>query len=160
MIILQCIKENSRLRIKFHCFINNENVMYKNVYNNNYNCTFPKEIRRAGEFYKVNDADIRLVTRHNGATMKPFYSIKRSNIIVMTDAEKNELLNPTPNINILNLKIFDAGDCVICLSSPSCIVFIPCAHQCVCSECNNQLQKVKKSCPVCRETIQQAISSV
>lgn len=60
MIILKCVKESGKLRIKFHCFINGQNQQYTNVYNNSYNCKFPKDIRRAGAYYKVNDGDIRL----------------------------------------------------------------------------------------------------
>ena len=48
MIILKCILEKKKLRIKFHCFINDENKIYNNVYNNNYNCKFPKDIRVDG----------------------------------------------------------------------------------------------------------------
>jgi hypothetical protein len=155
MIILHCIKENSKLRIKFHSFINSENFIYKNVYNNSYNCKFPKDIRKEGQFYKINDGDITL----SAVKSVPVYLIKRANIVVMTDEEKNSLFNPQTPIDISNLKIFDAGDCVICLSTASTMVFIPCAHRCLCSECNTELQKTKKCCPVCREKIQQTIAS-
>ena len=58
MIILKCVTEKKKLRIKFHCFINDENKIYNNVYNNNYNCKFPKDIRVNNRYYKVNDDDI------------------------------------------------------------------------------------------------------
>jgi hypothetical protein len=154
MIILHCIKENSRLRIKFHSYINAEGLIYKNVYNNNYNCKFPKDIRREGQFYKINDGDITI----SSLKSVPFYSIKRSNIVAITEQEKNALLNPQ-TVDISNLKIYDAGDCVICLSVASAIVFIPCAHRCVCVDCNKQLATMKNCCPVCREKVQQTIVS-
>ena len=114
---------------------------------------FPKEIRGEGKYYKVNDTDIRLANRMGN---KPFYSIKRTNILVMTDQEKQQLLNPTPT-DISNMTIFDAGDCVICLSSVSSIVFIPCGHRCTCSLCNQHLKQAKYCCPVCREKITEDI---
>jgi len=155
MIVLFCIKEGGKLRIKFHSFINQDNQRFTNVYNNNYNCMFPKDIREVGKFYKVPDADIRLANRQNG---KPFYSIKRSNIVVMTEDEKKTYLNtPTPTLFTQPLKIYDAGDCVICLSIASTIVFIPCGHRCVCATCNVTLKQNGYKCPVCREKITQDI---
>jgi len=152
MIILYCIKENSKLRIKFHSFINAQNQIFKNVYNNKYNCMFPKDIRTEGTYYKVNDADIRLSVKAG----TPYYSIKRKNIIVMTEQEKQQLLNP-PTVDLSTIQIFDAGDCVICLSSASSVVFIPCGHRCLCAICNGTLKRGKYCCPVCRETISQDI---
>ena len=36
-IILKCVTEKRKLRIKFHCYINDEGKEYRNVYNNKYN---------------------------------------------------------------------------------------------------------------------------
>lgn len=155
MIILQCVKESSKLRVKFYCFINSDNNIFTNVYNNNYNCMFPKEIRSLGTFYKVNDGDIKLANRPTG---KHYYSIKRQHITVMTEQEKQQLLNP-PTVDISNIRIFDAGDCVICLSVASSIVFLPCAHRCLCSDCNSVLKRSKYNCPVCRVKIESDIIS-
>jgi hypothetical protein len=152
MIILKCVKEGGKLRIKFHCFINGQNQRYTNVYNNSYNCKFPKDVRRDGAYYKVNDTDIRLAMLKD----KPFYSIKTKNILVMTEAEIQTLLNPTI-VDLSTMQIFDAGDCVICLSAESAIVFIPCAHRCVCSQCNDTLTSRNYICPVCRGPVQQSI---
>jgi hypothetical protein len=158
MIILECVREGSKLRIRFFCYIDQNNNIYKNVYNNNYNCMFPKDIRIAGSFYSVPDADIRLSSKSGGH----YYSIKRSNIQVMPAVEKQALLNrianpPAPDIS--TMQIFDAGECVICLSSASTIVFIPCAHRCVCADCNITLKSTRYNCPVCRERITQDIIS-
>jgi hypothetical protein len=154
MIILKCIYEHSKLRIKFHCFINDENVVYTNVYNNNYNCTFPRDIRKSGAYYKVNDGDIKVAGLE---TKKPYYSIKRSNITVMTEQEVNRIINPAPAINLAGMTIYDAGECVVCLSAESEYVFIPCAHSCICGACNDRLKLGKYDCPVCRKKIEQAI---
>lgn len=155
MIVLFCIKEGGKLRIKFHSFINQENQLFTNVYNNDYNCMFPKDIRAVGRFYKVPDTDIRLANRANG---KPYYSIKHSNIVIMSDQEKQAFLNPPPaTVDIASIKIFDAGDCVICLSVASSIAFVPCGHRCVCATCNVTLKQNGYKCPVCREKITQDI---
>jgi hypothetical protein len=130
--------------------------MYKNVYNNEYNCRFPKQIRKEGAYYKVNDTDITL-TCTKGTY---FYTIKGKSIIVMTDAEVYRLLNPEAALDISSMKIFDAGECVICLSEASSIVFLPCAHRCVCCRCNIGLKTAKYCCPVCREPIKQEICLV
>lgn len=75
----------------------------------------------------------------------------------MTDAEVQALFAP-PQIDIYKLEqIFDAGDCVVCLSEASSIVFIPCAHRCVCSHCNDILNTKNYICPVCRGPVQQSI---
>ena len=153
MIILYCVKEASKLRVKFHSFINEKGERFTNVYNNAYNCMFPKDIRQEGKFYKVPDTDIRLVLKGNG---KPFYSIKKSTIIVLTEEEKRILLNPpAPGPSAPAIKIFDAGDCVICIEVASSVAFVPCGHRCVCSSCNIDLKQTYAvySCPVCREII-------
>lgn len=51
-ITLQCVKEKSKLRIKFHSFTDTEGKVYTNVYNNALNCKFPKDIRKEGFFTK------------------------------------------------------------------------------------------------------------
>jgi hypothetical protein len=154
MIILHCMKMSGKLRIKFHTYINHENIRFTNVYSTAYNCMFPKDIRQEGKMYRVPDTDIRLANRANG---RPFYSIKRSNIHVMTDEEIRQFLAPIPSLQSRPAKIFDAGECVICLSSPSTIAFIPCGHRCVCSACNMSLKQSIYRCPVCRESIKECI---
>ena len=76
----------------------------------------------------------------------------------MTDVEKQIFLNPPPpTIDTSTIKIYDAGDCVICLSIASTIAFIPCGHRCVCATCNVTLKQNGYKCPVCREKITQDI---
>jgi hypothetical protein len=151
MIILYCVREAGKLRIKFHSFINQQNERFTNVYNNNFNCMFPKEIREVGKYYRVPDADIRLANRVNG---RPYYSIKRSNIVIMTAEEVRVLLNPLiAGVTGPAIRIFDAGECVVCISAPSLIAFIPCGHRCLCGACNIILKQTNYICPVCRERI-------
>lgn len=49
-------------------------------------------------------------------------------------------------------------ECVMCLSEEMSVVFLPCAHQVVCPECNELHEKQgMKDCPSCRTPIQQRI---
>ena len=154
MIILKCILEKNKLRIKFHCFIDNENKIYNNVYNNDYNCKFPKDIRANNRYYRVNDDDISLISDDN---KQPFYNINKKNIIIMSEEEVNNLLNPV--IDISNMKIYNCDECVVCMEKNSEIIFIPCAHRCVCVNCYEEIKKVKNSCPICRKNIIRTVIS-
>lgn len=49
-------------------------------------------------------------------------------------------------------------ECVMCLSEEMSVVFLPCAHQVVCPDCNELHEKQgMKDCPSCRTTIQRRI---
>ncbi|MCD7457994.1 hypothetical protein HAX54_036845 [Datura stramonium] len=49
-------------------------------------------------------------------------------------------------------------ECVMCLSEEMSVVFLPCAHQVVCTTCNELHEKQgMKECPSCRSFIQQRI---
>ncbi|KAK9072052.1 hypothetical protein SSX86_008484 [Deinandra increscens subsp. villosa] len=50
-------------------------------------------------------------------------------------------------------------ECVMCLSEEMSVVFLPCAHQVVCTKCNELHEKQgMKDCPSCRGPIQRRIS--
>lgn len=50
-------------------------------------------------------------------------------------------------------------ECVMCLSEEMSVVFLPCAHQVLCTTCNELHEKQgMKECPSCRSLIQQRIS--
>lgn len=50
-------------------------------------------------------------------------------------------------------------ECVMCLSEEMSVVFLPCAHQVVCTTCNELHEKQgMKECPSCRGPIQRRIS--
>ncbi|KAL3828841.1 hypothetical protein ACJIZ3_017643 [Penstemon smallii] len=50
-------------------------------------------------------------------------------------------------------------ECVMCLSEEMSVVFLPCAHQVVCTMCNELHEKQgMKDCPSCRGTIQRRVS--
>lgn len=49
-------------------------------------------------------------------------------------------------------------ECVMCLSEEMSVVFLPCAHQVVCRNCNDLHEKRgMKDCPSCRTSIQRRI---
>ncbi|XP_076901407.1 MND1-interacting protein 1-like [Bidens hawaiensis] len=49
-------------------------------------------------------------------------------------------------------------ECIICLKDEVSVVFLPCAHQVLCANCNEEYaNKGKSTCPVCREVIEQRI---
>lgn len=49
-------------------------------------------------------------------------------------------------------------ECMICLKDEVSVVFLPCAHQVICANCNdNYGKKGKANCPYCRAPIEQRI---
>ncbi|XP_073105676.1 putative E3 ubiquitin-protein ligase RF298 [Elaeis guineensis] len=50
-------------------------------------------------------------------------------------------------------------ECVMCLAEEMSVIFLPCAHQVVCTKCNELHEKQgMKDCPSCRTSIQRRIS--
>lgn len=58
---------------------------------------------------------------------------------------------------VLPTTIFEVVECVICMSDASSVIFIPCAHRCVCPGCFSGIQKSNNKCPLCRRTIVKTI---
>ncbi len=99
MIILQCIKEEKKLRIKFYCHFDIEgsgNIDYIK-YDKYLNCKFPKNKRKEGRFYGVDDSEIKL----NQDFEQPFYKIytNEKNIKVFQNKyELEDFLGLTPEV--------------------------------------------------------------
>ncbi len=159
MIILHCVKEKSKLRIKFHSYFDNEKdkKVYLNVYDNSYNCKFPKDIRKVGRFYTVDDSALKLYCD----TATPFYMINKNSIKVYeTQDDLNKELGVNTCVETIaktDLKIFESCECVICFSEESAPVFIPCAHKCVCNDCYAGLKRTTNTCPLCRKNIMKVV---
>jgi len=132
-ITLQCIKEKNKLRIRFYSFTNKDGKEFTNVYNNNYNCRFPRNIRQEGLFYEIGPNDIVL----NQSKNTPFYTIKTNNIKILDEV-------------IENLIIYEVHECVVCLENNPNIIFLPCGHLCTCQNCSIRLMN---KCPLCRRKI-------
>lgn len=144
-ITLQCVKEKSKLRIKFHSFTDTEGKVYTNVYNNALNCKFPKDIRQEGFFYEIGPNDLVLVSRPG---VKAFYQISTSSIRVV------------PIINWSEFRIYEITECVVCMSDESTQIMAPCGHRCMCKACCEHLQRINKKCPICRRDVVQVIENV
>ncbi len=161
-VILECVRETaSRLRIRFNTFISSDTgKVYSNSYSNDYNCSFPKDIREEGRLFLINNDNIVLNNRN-----KPFYSIKKWNEIgvIYYDTVLINLIRYIKLYKKLQDKIehddiiknnFKTDECCVCLSTNSDVIFVPCAHLCSCSECGNQVSK----CPLCRRNITNRIN--
>lgn len=57
-------------------------------------------------------------------------------------------------------KIKRERECVMCLSEEMSVIFLPCAHQVLCSKCNQLHEKeAMEDCPSCRAKIQRRIQA-
>lgn len=143
-IILECVKEKSRLRIRFHSFVNDEGKRYLDAYNNKYNCKFPKkdDIRKAGRYYKISEKDLKITSRQK---CEPFYTVS--------------IKNPHQCIvNVLDvIDIYKVEECVICLDKKPNITLVPCGHHVTCKDCYEKYRFIKNTCPLCRISITKAI---
>ncbi len=144
-ITLQCVKEKSKLRIKFHSFTDVEGKIYTNVYNNALNCKFPKDIRQEGYFYEIGPNDLSLVSRPG---TKAFYQINTNSIKVV------------PIINWTDFKVYEITECVVCMADESSQIMAPCGHRCMCKSCCDHLLKINKKCPICRREIIQVLENI
>jgi len=141
-IILQCVKVKNKLRIRFYSFIDEKGKSYINAYNNNYNCRFPRNIRKEGLFYEIKSDDLKLVI----TSKKPFYNIKKNNIKII---EPGDFM--TPKI------IYDVNECVICMENETSKILVPCGHACLCESCYNDFKGSISDCPLCRRSITHVI---
>ena len=135
-IVLICVKEKSKLRIKFESYTNLEGKVYYNVYNNRYNCRFPRDLRVEGRRFEIPKSALSLSVL--GST--PFYNINKSSIKILDDAPLE-----IPD------KVYTCDECVICMDVAPNVVCLPCAHACMCKECYGYMSD--KRCPICRSGI-------
>ena len=144
-ITLQCVKEKSKLRIKFHSFTDAEGKTYTTVYNNALNCKFPKDIRKEGYFYEIGPNDLSLVSRPR---TKAFYQINTNSIKIV------------PIINWTDFKVYEITECVVCMADESSQIMAPCGHRCMCKSFCDHLLKINKKCPICRREIIQVLENI
>jgi hypothetical protein len=169
-ITLHCVRERGKLRIRFHSFTNSDGKIYSNVYNNSYNCQFPRDIRQEGRFYQVGPDDINLIA---DGGRQPFYRIRKDNLrilphgpneavieiapveVVSTKAKSSARGRKKKNANdntesadaaVVNIisrpaQVLEVTECVICMSSAPDSIFLPCAHMCACMGCYKDLKK-------------------
>lgn len=138
---LICVKEGSKLRIRITAYITDEGERYEGVYNNSFNCRFPRDLRSEGRVYRVPDSNVRLM---GGGRVARYYGIKATDMVIVQQSHTAQ-------------KVWEVSkECVICMNAPSSTVFVPCGHFCCCGECCASL----KDCCICRASIQELQSSV
>lgn len=130
------------------------------VYNNDYNCQFPRAIRQEGRFFEVGSDDLMLVAA-GGKT--PFYRIKTTNIRILAGGPNTGAVGGDNEADAAVERpdqIFEVNECVICMGGAPEEIFIPCAHLCVCSDCYADIKGSKAAlCPLCRRNITTAIKN-
>lgn len=131
-VIIECVKEKSRLRVRIQSYQDENGKIIENVYNNTYNCQFPKKLRDIGCKYRIPVENVKL----QGGNGKQFYYHISSN-----NAELIE--------NTMPFTYLSSTECSICLENQSDIVFFPCGHIACCNLCSLQIQK----CCICRKNI-------
>ena len=136
-VLLKCVKEGSKLRVK----------IISPGYSNYANCKFPKNIRVDGRKYTVEPSDIKLTATKG----KFFYSVNAKAIKIVDEQKETEL-------KLSELKIYedkDQTDCVVCMLEIvenvdlKFVILAPCGHFCTCNVCAAKLDK----CPICRADI-------
>lgn len=55
--------------------------------------------------------------------------------------------------------VFEEKECVICMTNPSALKFLPCMHFCTCSDCFQQIKTSNVKCPLCRSDIDNVITT-
>lgn len=83
-ILLQCVKVGSKLRVRFFAFIDESGTIFINVYDNTYNCQFPRDIRSEGRIYEIGGHDLSLVDSGNRT---PFYRVAKTAIRTLSAQE-------------------------------------------------------------------------
>lgn len=88
----------------------------------------------------------------------------KSGMTQATTATKENLMMAAANVwenhNGTEAKIKRERECVMCLSEEMSVIFLPCAHQVLCSKCNQLHEKeAMEDCPSCRAKIQRRIQA-
>ncbi|CAK8530993.1 unnamed protein product [Lathyrus sativus] len=75
------------------------------------------------------------------------------------NASISELVQKLNSFSMIGGGVKRERECVMCLSEEMSVVFLPCAHQVVCTKCNELHEKQgMQDCPSCRSPIQERIS--
>ncbi len=131
---LHCVVERNRVRVRIAAYIDDQGRRYVDVYNNAWNCRFPRELRSVGRKFLVPDGSVKLQLAKNGGA---FYSVSTAGIETLSEVVTVE-------------RIYEISpECVVCMEATSDLVFAPCGHFCTCHICGDKLQR----CCICREII-------
>lgn len=136
MVLLKCVKEGSRLRIK----------IVSSGYIINANCQFPKALRIEGQMYECGENDITLAK----IGQKHFYRIYKNGIKILNEDVMISTRTPLSD----DFKVYtdlDEPNCSICLTQLKTLIYVPCGHFITCDTCDKMLKK--RVCPMCRVAI-------
>lgn len=75
-IILHCVRERTKLRIRVFSFIDSDGKVRSNVYDPDLNCQFPRNIRVEGFFYEIGPDDLEII--HTSG--RSFYKLKNEDV--------------------------------------------------------------------------------
>lgn len=134
---LHCVLEHRKVRVRIAAYIDPDGKRFENVYNDAWNCRFPKDIREDGRRFHVPDENVKLQCTKTGTR---FYSVSAKNIVVLP--------------HVAYEQIYEASvECAICMGEPSTVIFGPCGHLCCCATCGERLSV----CCICRGAIRDKI---
>ena len=146
MVLLKCVAEGSRLRVK----------IISHGYLNQANCQFPRDIRREGCFYECDESAVSLIKMRNNY----YYKIRKNSIRVLgdgvTSVEDYVAMQEKSDLPDQVFTDADNPDCSICLTEPKALIYVPCGHYISCNDCDKNLKK--RTCPICRTSISHTIT--
>ena len=90
------------------------------------------------------------IENHNNNIVNPVDQVDiKKNLSIKEDLRK-DISSDSDNINLGKI-------CIICLTNPIKVIFLPCKHRCYCSKCYNECkekcQNIIMNCPICRKPI-------
>ena len=144
VVLFRCINDKGKLRIRIVSYIDHDGKIHVGVYNNNYNCRFPKAFgfRTENQMYQAPASAVALVQKDG---QKTFYNVK-----------PKEVTHYVPTVDELHIKLYKGLDeCVVCMDEKPQLAYVPCGHVCCCKDCSSVL--ADKKCPLCRANVLQSI---
>jgi hypothetical protein len=137
-VLLQCVKQGSKLRVK---------MMSSQPFIKGINCQFPRNIRKEGMYYIVKSDAIKLKGKFYSAMGKDTIACQTFN---MEEVKKYiNGLGATIKPQIIFGDGDDDNECAICMGEKKECVFSPCGHFMTCSGCSTMFPL----CPICRAKI-------
>lgn len=134
VVLLHCVKEGTKVRVRISAFIDQQGKTHTGVYNNDLNCQFSRALRVEGRCFRVPDENVKLC---GGSGKRLFYSISAKNIEIVSDIQ-----------SIAHVyKVCE--ECVVCMEKPVEVILSPCGHSSTCSHCAARLVQ----CCICRGAI-------
>ena len=75
---LHCIEEGRKIRVRIAAYIDETGKRYPDVYYNDWNCRFPRDLRGAGKKFQVPDDNVKVLSTKNNVF---FYSVSAKDIV-------------------------------------------------------------------------------